>query len=162
MRYEIMLPPQIRTAIDEAWPVILSSGMLEYHAGQRAVGTDALIINKIVDELEKEIDMVVLPPLFYGVSSHAVAPTGRNGMVNISAETLHLFGRDLFRGLLRVGFKNIRILPDDSHMEHAFSGPGNDFPDSAVQSMERRGRRRTLRPPEPRRRNKRRKEISQN
>ena len=110
MKYEIMLPYQIRKAIDESWPVILSSGVLEYHAEQCSVGTDAIIINRIVDELEKEIDMVVLPPLFYGVSSHAVASPERNGTINISAEALHLFGRDIFRGLLRVGFKNIHVL----------------------------------------------------
>lgn len=110
MKYEIMLPWQIRKAIDESWPVILSSGVLEYHAEHCCVGTDALIINRIVDELEKEIDMVVLPPLFYGVSSHAVAPPEKNGTVNISAEALHLFGRDIFRGLLRVGFRNMHVL----------------------------------------------------
>jgi creatinine amidohydrolase len=110
MKYEIMLPHQIRKAIDESWPVILSSGVLEYHAEQCSVGTDALIINKIVDELEKETDMVVLPPLFYGVSSLAVAPPERNGTVNISAEALYLFGRDIFRGLLRVGFRNVHVL----------------------------------------------------
>ncbi len=110
MKYEIMLPYQIRTAIDENWPVILSSGVLEYHAEQCAVGTDAIIINKIVDELEKEIDMVILPPLFYGVSSHAVAPPERNGTVNITAANLRLFGKDIFTGLLRVGFRNIHVL----------------------------------------------------
>jgi creatinine amidohydrolase len=110
MKYEIMLPHQIRKAIDGSWPVILSSGVLEYHAEQCSVGTDALIINKIVDELEKEIDIVVLPPLFYGVSSHAVAAPERNGTINISAETLHLFGRDIFRSLLRIGFRNVHVL----------------------------------------------------
>lgn len=110
MKYEIMLPYQIRKAIDESWPVILSSGVLEYHAEQCSVGTDAIIINKVVDALEKEIDAVVLPPLFYGVSSHAVASPERNGTVNISAETLHLFGRDIFRGLLRVGFRNVHVM----------------------------------------------------
>ena len=110
MKYEIMLPHQIRKAIDESWPVVLSSGVLEYHAEQCSVGTDALIINKIVDELEKEMGMVVLPPLFYGVSSYAVAPPERNGTVNVSAETLHLFGRDIFRSLLRIGFRNVHVL----------------------------------------------------
>jgi len=110
MKYELMLPVQIRKAIDEAWPVVLSSGVLEYHAEQCAVGTDALIINRIVDELENELDMVVLPPLLYGVSSHAVAPPERNGTVNISAKALRHFAKDLFKGLLRVGFRDVHVL----------------------------------------------------
>ena len=32
MRYELMLPHQIRTAIDGHWPVVLPLGVLEYHA----------------------------------------------------------------------------------------------------------------------------------
>ncbi len=110
MKYELMLPYQIRKAIDESWPVIFASGVLEYHAEQCAVGTDALIINKIVDELEREMDIVVLPPLFYGVSSHAVAAPERNGTINITAKPLYLLGKDIFRGLLRVGFQNVHVL----------------------------------------------------
>jgi creatinine amidohydrolase/Fe(II)-dependent formamide hydrolase-like protein len=110
MRYELMLPYQIRKAIDENWPVILSSGVLEYHAEQCSVGTDAIIINKIVDELEKELDMVILPPLLYGVSSHAVASPEKNGTINVRAESLRSFGVDIFTGLLRVGFRNIHVL----------------------------------------------------
>jgi len=32
MRYELMLPHQLREAIDKNWPVILPLGVLEYHA----------------------------------------------------------------------------------------------------------------------------------
>lgn len=31
MRYEMMLPHQIRRAIAENWPVVLPLGVLEYH-----------------------------------------------------------------------------------------------------------------------------------
>jgi len=32
MRYEMMFPGQIRKAIKESWPVVLSVGVLKYHA----------------------------------------------------------------------------------------------------------------------------------
>lgn len=110
MKYELMLPFQIRKAIEEKWPVVLSVGVLEYHAEHCAVGTDALIINKITDEVEKEINMVVMPPFYYGVSSHAVAVPENNGTINVNADALHFFARDVFKGLLRVGFRNIHVL----------------------------------------------------
>lgn len=44
MRYELMLPHQIRTAIDENWPVILPLGVLEYHGEHLAVGMDTLVV----------------------------------------------------------------------------------------------------------------------
>jgi creatinine amidohydrolase/Fe(II)-dependent formamide hydrolase-like protein len=31
VRYELMLPHQIRAAIDGNWPVVLTLGVLEYH-----------------------------------------------------------------------------------------------------------------------------------
>ena len=40
MRYELMLPHQIKTAIAENWPVVLPLGVLEYHGEHMAVGMD--------------------------------------------------------------------------------------------------------------------------
>jgi len=53
MRYELMLPHQIRKAIAENWPVALPPGVLEYHGEHMAVGMDTLAVikNKIRDEL---------------------------------------------------------------------------------------------------------------
>lgn len=107
MRYELMFPHQIRRAIRQNWPVVLAVGVLEYHSEHCAVGTDTLIINRVIDELEKTIPMVVLPPLFYGAASFAVAPPEHKGTIHISSEVLHVFGKDLFRSLLRGGFRNI-------------------------------------------------------
>ena len=55
MRYELMFPEQIRKAIDENWPVVLSLGVLEYHAEHCCVGVDTLLVVRAVEELEKEI-----------------------------------------------------------------------------------------------------------
>ena len=42
MRYELMLPHQIRRAIAENWPVVLPLGVLEYHGEHMALGMDTL------------------------------------------------------------------------------------------------------------------------
>ena len=109
MRYEMMLPHQIRQAIDDRWPVILPLGVLEYHSEHLAVGMDTLAVLKTVELLEQEIDLVILPPFYYGAASFAVEPPERNGSVHVDSDVLAPFARSMFRGLLRVGFRNVHF-----------------------------------------------------
>ena len=57
MRYETMLPFQIRQAIDGNWPVVLPIGVLEYHGEHLAVGTDTLVVIRALEIVEQEIDI---------------------------------------------------------------------------------------------------------
>ena len=109
MRYEMMLPHQIRTAIAGNWPVVLPLGVLEYHGEHMAVGMDTLAVTKSLDIIEKEADIVILPPFCYGASSYAVEPPENNGSVHIDSSALHPLAREIFTGLLRVGFRNIHV-----------------------------------------------------
>jgi len=109
MRYELMFPDQIRLAIRENWPIILPLGVLEYHGEHLAVGMDTLVVTRLLDILEKDIDLVILPPFYYGAASHAVEPPEGNGSLHIGAEKLFPLAQDLFRGLLRIGFRNIHF-----------------------------------------------------
>ena len=59
MRYELMLPHQIRRAIAGGWPVVLPLGVLEYHGEHLAVGMDTLAVTRILDRLEREADDAV-------------------------------------------------------------------------------------------------------
>jgi creatinine amidohydrolase/Fe(II)-dependent formamide hydrolase-like protein len=107
MRYEMMFPQQIRQAIDENWPVVLPIGVLEYHSEHCVVGVDTVLVVRAVEILEKEIDMVILPPFHYGAASHVVEPPERNGTVHINSDVLHQFAKQLFSNLLRIGFRNM-------------------------------------------------------
>ncbi len=107
MRYEMMLPRQIRTAIEANTPVVLPLGVLEYHGEHMAVGMDTLAVTRALDTLEKEADIVILPPFYYGAASYAVEPPEGTGSVQVDSGALHPFARELFTGLLRVGFRNI-------------------------------------------------------
>lgn len=107
MRYEMMLPHQIRRAIAENWPVILPLGVLEYHGEHMAVGMDTLAVIKILEIIEAEAPIVILPVHYYGAASYAVEGPEGNGSIHIDAERLLPFAKDLFAGLLRVGFRNI-------------------------------------------------------
>lgn len=107
MRYELMFPDQIRQAIKESWPIVLPIGVLEYHAEHCVVGVDTLLVVKAVEMLEKEMDMVILPPFYYGAGSYVVEPPEGKGTVHIDSQVIHPFARELFKSLLRIGFRNI-------------------------------------------------------
>jgi creatinine amidohydrolase len=110
MRYELMLPRQIRAAIDARWPVVLPLGVLEYHGEHMAVGMDTLAVTGVLGILEKEMDLVILPPFYYGAASYAVEPPERNGTLHVDAEALLPLAKAMFQGLLRIGFRNVHVV----------------------------------------------------
>ena len=107
MRYEMMLPHQIRAAVAANTPVVLPLGVLEYHGEHMAVGMDTLAVTRALDLLEQEAEIVILPPFYYGAASYAVEPPEGAGSVQVDSAVLNPFARELFTGLLRVGFRNI-------------------------------------------------------
>ena len=109
MRFEVMLPHQIRQAIERNLPVVLPLGVLEYHGEHLAVGLDTLVVIKLLEEIEKEADLVVLPPFYYGAASFAVAGPEGTGTLHVDADRLYPFAKDMFTGLLRIGFRNIHF-----------------------------------------------------
>ena len=110
LRYEMMLPHQIRTAIEKRWPVVLPLGVLEYHGEHLPVGMDTLAVIRILEILEKEMDLVILPPFYYGAASYAVEPPEGNGSLHIDAEAQLPLAKAMFQGLLRIGFRNIHVV----------------------------------------------------
>jgi len=123
MRYELMLPHQLRRAIAEGWPAILPVGVLEYHGEHLALGMDTLAVVKAAELLEKEADLVLLPPFYYGAASYAVEKPEMNGSLHVDAERLVPFARDLFRALLRVGFRNLHFFIHHQTENFAFGMP---------------------------------------
>ncbi len=109
MRYERMLPHHIRAAIDGNWPVVLPLGVLEYHGEHLPVGLDTLVVVKLLEALEPEMDIVLLPAFYYGAASYAVAGPERTGTLQVGANTLSPLAQEMFTGLLRIGFRNIHF-----------------------------------------------------
>ncbi len=109
MRYELLFPHQLRRAIDRNTPVVLPLGVLEYHGEHLVNGVDTLVVVKALEILEKENDLVILPPFYYGASSYAVESPERNGSVHIEPQVLNPFAKSLFDNLLRIGFRNIHV-----------------------------------------------------
>ena len=109
MRYEMMFPDQIRETIDKNTPVVLALGVLEYHSEHLTPGVDTLLVVKALEMLEKEMELVILPPFYYGAGTYAVAGPERNGGIHVDSAVLNTFARQLFYNLLRIGFRNIYV-----------------------------------------------------
>ena len=107
MRFELMLPYQIKEAITKNTPIVLPIGVMEYHGEHMAVGMDTLAVTKILDRLETQMEVVILPPFSYGAASYAVAAPEGTGTLHIDAAVLAPLAEQIFNGLLRVGFRNI-------------------------------------------------------
>jgi creatinine amidohydrolase/Fe(II)-dependent formamide hydrolase-like protein len=71
---------------------------------------DTLAVARILEILEKEMDLVILPPFYYGAASYAVEPPEGNGSLQVDAEALAPFAKAMFQGLLRIGFRNIHVV----------------------------------------------------
>ena len=63
-----------------------------------AVGMDTLAVTGVLDILEKEMNLVILPPFYYGAASYAVEPPERNGTLHVDAEALLPFAKAMFHG----------------------------------------------------------------
>jgi creatinine amidohydrolase len=126
MRYEMMFPTQIREAIDKNTPVVMALGVIEYHAEHLCPGVDTLVVQGALEELEKDMELVLLPPFWYGAGSYAVAGPERKGGMHIDSGVLNSFARQLFYNLLRIGFRNIRLFYHHQS-ENFASGMPNDL-----------------------------------
>lgn len=107
MRFELMLPYQIKEAITKNTPIVLPIGVMEYHGEHMAVGMDTLAVTRSLDKLESQMEVVILPPFSYGAASYAVARPEGSGTLHVDAEVLAPLAEQIFTGLLRIGFRNI-------------------------------------------------------
>ena len=109
MRYEMMLPHHIKTAIEGDWPVVLPVGPLEYHGQHMSVGMDTLCVVKTAERLEAEMEMVLMPTFWWAPASYAVEGPELRGSFQVEAEHLIPVAKDMFRSMLRIGFRNIHF-----------------------------------------------------
>ena len=110
MRYELMLPHQIRTAIEKNWPAVLPLGVLEYHGEHMAVGMDTLAVDQDARP-DREGDRPRHPAaiLLRRGELRGRAARGHTAPSTSAADALIPFAREMFKGLLRIGFRNIHF-----------------------------------------------------
>lgn len=109
MKMEFAFEREAERAKKEHWPLIIPVGTMEYHGPHCAFGCDTLIVTGLLERLEKMRDIVVYPPVWYGVASYAVAGPEMNS-VHVDVDTFEANMYSILKSLILGGWKNIYMI----------------------------------------------------
>ena len=87
-------------------PFIIPIGTIEYHAHHASCGTDTMCITGMMRELEKQKEIVVCPPIWYGVASYAVGGP-ETGTIQVDVDVYEQYIYCILKSMLYGGNKNI-------------------------------------------------------
>lgn len=102
-------PQEVERAKKENWPVLLPVGTIEYHSTHCPYGCDALVSQGTAEKIAEKIDCMILPTVWYGVSSYAVGGHEKN-TINMDVDIFEGYIYNILKSLLKSGFRNINIL----------------------------------------------------
>lgn len=102
-------PKEAEKAKAERWPVLIPVGTMEYHSEHCAYGCDSLVSIGTVDRIAQKIDAVVLPPIWYGVASFAVAGPEKN-TIHVDCDTFEDYMYAILKSLIYGGWRNIYMI----------------------------------------------------
>ena len=109
IEYAYTYPRELEKAKAEQWPVLIPVGTMEYHSAHCPFGCDTLTAMGLVREIAKTIDCVIMPPVWYGVASYAVAGPEKNS-IHVDCDTLEQYMYCILKSLFKAGFtRNIHI-----------------------------------------------------
>lgn len=102
-------PKEVEKAKKENWPVFIPVGTMEYHSSICPYGCDALVAQGVAEKIGEKIDCMILPTIYYGVSSYAVGGPQTN-TINMDVDIFEGYIYNILKSLLKSGFRNINIL----------------------------------------------------
>lgn len=103
-------PKEVERAKKENLPVLIPVGTMEYHSTHCPFGCDTLVAKGIAERVAKEEDVLILPPIWYGVASYAVGGPEKN-TINVDCDTFESYIYCVLKSLFLSGFtKNIYLL----------------------------------------------------
>jgi len=109
MKLHEMRPEHCKRAKVEKWPLFLPAGTIEYHGEHLPLGVDTIAVNRALEEVEKRIDCIIAPPLWYGPSSYAVAGPEK-GTIDIETGRFENYISDILWALLENGYRRIFVV----------------------------------------------------
>lgn len=109
MELLMMRPEEIRDAVERNVPVLMATGSVEYHGPHLPVGTDILIPRRVCEVIERRCEVVMAPHLPYSPTMEWAAPP-EDGEIDFDPEPLFLYAREIFRRLVKVGFRRIYVM----------------------------------------------------
>ncbi len=106
---ELALPRELNEAKRRKIPLCIPVGVMEYHAAHCALGTDVLIPAGLLSRFEKNKEIVIAPPVWYGPSSYSVAGPEKNS-IDIDADVFCRYMYCILGALLDGGWTNIYVI----------------------------------------------------
>lgn len=105
-----MFYDQLEDAKRRKVPFIIPIGTIEYHANHASCGTDTMVVTGCLRELEKQKEIVICPPIWYGVASYAVCGP-RVGHVHVDEDAYTNYLYAILKSMVLGGVKNIYCIP---------------------------------------------------
>ncbi|MCF0146386.1 MAG: creatininase family protein [Eubacterium sp.] len=105
-----MFYDEIESAAKRRVPFIIPIGTIEYHARHMSCGTDTMVITGVLRELEKEKEIVVCPPIWYGVASYAVC-SPRPGHITVDEDVYAQYIYEIVKSMILGGIQNLYLIP---------------------------------------------------
>lgn len=107
---EFAYPKEMEIAKKERWPILIPIGTMEYHSTVCPYGCDSLVSMGIAREIAKQMDCVVMPPVWYGVASYAVGGPETN-TIHVDCDTFEQYIYMILKSLFLAGFnRNIYMI----------------------------------------------------
>ena len=90
-------------------PLIIPIGTMEYHGEHASLGTDTMVITGVLERLGKRKEIIVAPPIWYGVASYAVCGPEKNS-VQVDCDPYEIYITEILKSLVYGGWKNIYLV----------------------------------------------------
>ena len=107
MRLEEISWKQAERYFDRKDIAVIPVGSIENHGSQLALGTDYLIPKKLTEWIERDLDVLVLPGVPYGVANHH---HGFPGTISLGEEGLYLVMSKIVWALFDYGIRKFVFL----------------------------------------------------
>mgnify|MGYP001623846785 CR=1 FL=1 len=104
-----MRPQQIQDAVRRNLPALFCAGSVEYHGPHLPVGTDFLIAESLLTEIEKKCECVVAPSIPFS-STMGWAGGPEEGDVDFDPDAFYVYAKAELKGLMNMGFRRIYVL----------------------------------------------------
>ena len=90
-------------------PLIIPIGTMEYHAEHASLGCDTMVITGMLERLGKRKEIIVAPPIWYGVASYAVCGPEKN-TIQVDVDPYEAYITEILKSLVYGGWKNIYLV----------------------------------------------------
>ena len=115
-RLKEMTPDDVALALASDPRLILPVGTCESHGPHLPMGSDAIIVDRLADDLSEEFRIVRAPTIEYGVNAHTSSILA--GGASVRRKTLRRWLNDLLPEWERAGVEEFLVLTAQGHAPH--------------------------------------------